>query len=132
MGKVYTPREMLEKLVAFPTVSRDTNVPLIDFVEDYLAGHGVELSMEHVCAAVAVCGELAVADVDDEDGGFEVAALEVCGGSLFGELGGPSDLHDDGVASVVPEVEVEGLGFADAAGGSVGGGEGMHDHGVSP
>jgi len=38
----YTPREMLERLVAFPTVSRASNLPLIDFVEDYLRGHGVE------------------------------------------------------------------------------------------
>ncbi len=28
---------MLAKLVAFPTVSRDSNLPLIDFVEDYLS-----------------------------------------------------------------------------------------------
>ena len=32
-----TPREILERLVAFPTVSRDTNMPLIDWVQDYLA-----------------------------------------------------------------------------------------------
>jgi acetylornithine deacetylase len=38
----YTPREMLARLVAFPTVSRESNLPLIDFVEDYLRGHGVE------------------------------------------------------------------------------------------
>lgn len=42
MADIYTPREMLEKLVAFPTVSRETNVPLMDFVEDYLKGHGVD------------------------------------------------------------------------------------------
>ncbi len=41
MGDIYTPREMLAKLVSFPTVSRDSNLPLIDFVEDYLNGHGV-------------------------------------------------------------------------------------------
>ena len=34
-------REILERLVSFPTVSRDTNVPLIDWVEDYLTGIGV-------------------------------------------------------------------------------------------
>ncbi|MEM1373800.1 MAG: acetylornithine deacetylase [Pseudomonadota bacterium] len=34
-------RDMLDRLVAFPTVSRDTNLPLVDFVEDYLAAHGV-------------------------------------------------------------------------------------------
>jgi acetylornithine deacetylase len=33
---------MIESLVAIPTVSRDSNLVLIDFVRDYLAGHGVE------------------------------------------------------------------------------------------
>ena len=41
MADIYTPREMLEKLVSFPTVSRESNVDLMDFVEDYLSGHGV-------------------------------------------------------------------------------------------
>jgi acetylornithine deacetylase len=36
-----SPRQILDRLVAFPTVSRDTNLPLIDWVEDYLQGHGV-------------------------------------------------------------------------------------------
>jgi len=34
-------REILEKLVSFPTVSRDSNLALVDWVEDYLAAHGV-------------------------------------------------------------------------------------------
>jgi len=38
---IYTPREMLARLVAFPTVSRESNLELMDFVEDYLTGHGV-------------------------------------------------------------------------------------------
>ena len=42
MADTYSAREMLAKLVSFPTVSRDTNLPLMDFVEDYLKGHGVE------------------------------------------------------------------------------------------
>lgn len=37
----FTPREMLEKLVAFPTVSSNSNLDLIAFVEDYLAAYGV-------------------------------------------------------------------------------------------
>lgn len=37
----YSPKEMLARLVAFPTVSSRTNLDLIAFVEDYLAGHGV-------------------------------------------------------------------------------------------
>ena len=36
-----SPREILDKLVSFPTVSRDSNLPLIDWVEDYLASHGI-------------------------------------------------------------------------------------------
>jgi acetylornithine deacetylase len=36
-----TARQILERLVAFPTVSRQTNVPLIDWVEEYLTGIGV-------------------------------------------------------------------------------------------
>ena len=41
-GKHYTQREMIDKLVGFPTVSRDSNLPLIEFVKDYLAGWGIE------------------------------------------------------------------------------------------
>jgi len=37
----YTPRGMLDALVGFPTVSRDSNLALIRFVADYLAAHGV-------------------------------------------------------------------------------------------
>ena len=36
-----SPRQILDRLVSFPTVSRDTNLPLIDWVEDYLESHGV-------------------------------------------------------------------------------------------
>ncbi len=37
-----TPYEIMEKLVSFPTVSRDTNLPLIAWVEAYLTSHGVQ------------------------------------------------------------------------------------------
>lgn len=40
-GQRYTPLEMLARLVAFDTVSDKSNLPLIAFVEDYLAGWGV-------------------------------------------------------------------------------------------
>ena len=36
-----TPREILERLVAFPTVSDVSNLALIAWVEGYLAEHGV-------------------------------------------------------------------------------------------
>src|SRR6185369_11758566 len=36
------PREMLARLIAFDTTSARSNLALIDFVRDYLAGHGIE------------------------------------------------------------------------------------------
>ena len=36
-----TPRALMERLIAFPTVSRDSNLDLIDFVETYLSDHGI-------------------------------------------------------------------------------------------
>jgi acetylornithine deacetylase len=37
-----TAKELLARLVAFDTTSHKTNIPLIRFVEEYLASHGVE------------------------------------------------------------------------------------------
>ena len=37
-----SPREMLARLVAFPTVSSESNLDCIDFIRAYLASHGVE------------------------------------------------------------------------------------------
>lgn len=36
-----TARDILDRLVGFPTVSRDSNLELIDWVEEYLAGFGI-------------------------------------------------------------------------------------------
>lgn len=41
MGQVLTPFEIMQKLVAFPTVSSETNLPLIDWVEGYLDAQGI-------------------------------------------------------------------------------------------
>ena len=38
----YTPVELISKLVSYATVSRDSNLELIDFVREYLAEHGVD------------------------------------------------------------------------------------------
>lgn len=37
-----TPLELMTKLISFPTVSRDSNLPLIDWVESYLTLHGID------------------------------------------------------------------------------------------
>jgi len=41
MSERLSPFEIMTQLVAFPTVSRDTNLPLIDWVQDYLNSHGI-------------------------------------------------------------------------------------------
>ena len=40
-GRIFSPIEMLERLIAFDTTSSLSNLALIEFVEDYLRGHGV-------------------------------------------------------------------------------------------
>ena len=39
--QIFTPEELLARLVAFDTTSHKTNLPLIDFVRGYLESHGV-------------------------------------------------------------------------------------------
>ncbi|MEM7487891.1 MAG: acetylornithine deacetylase [Pseudomonadota bacterium] len=41
MPRTLSARAILDRLVAFPTVSRESNLDLVDWVEDYLDGHGV-------------------------------------------------------------------------------------------
>ncbi|MGR3758756.1 acetylornithine deacetylase [Roseobacteraceae bacterium NS-SX3] len=42
MAQTLTPLEIMERLVAFPTVSRDSNLPLADWVQEYLFSQGIE------------------------------------------------------------------------------------------
>lgn len=42
MTERLSPRELLARLVAFPTVSRETNLPLVDWVGDYLGRHDID------------------------------------------------------------------------------------------
>ncbi|WP_300016667.1 acetylornithine deacetylase [uncultured Roseobacter sp.] len=41
MTERLSPLALMTQLVRFPTVSRDSNLPLIDWVENYLADHGI-------------------------------------------------------------------------------------------
>ncbi len=42
MSQRLTPLEIMTRLISFPTVSRDTNLPLVDWVEGYLGEHGID------------------------------------------------------------------------------------------
>lgn len=41
LPEILSPRELLSRLVAFPTVSRGSNLDLVDWLEDYLRSHGL-------------------------------------------------------------------------------------------
>lgn len=41
MAERLSPRDLLEKLVSFPTVSSESNLPLVEWIEAYLASHGI-------------------------------------------------------------------------------------------
>lgn len=41
MPAVLSPKDLLQTLVSFPTVSRDSNLALVDWVEAYLGEHGI-------------------------------------------------------------------------------------------
>ena len=42
MTKPMTARSLMDKLVSFPTVSRDSNLPLVDWVQEYLESQGIK------------------------------------------------------------------------------------------
>ncbi len=44
-GQAYSEKEMIGKLVGFPTVSCDSNLALIEFVKEYLSDWGVESNL---------------------------------------------------------------------------------------
>mgnify|MGYP002828976277 FL=1 len=96
----YTPREMLERLVAFPTVSSRSNLDLIHFVEDYLHAHGIiSTKVMSDCGekanlyatigpsaegGVILSGHTDVVPIDDQDWQTDPFMLTEKEGLLFG------------------------------------------------
>jgi acetylornithine deacetylase len=99
MAKLSTV-DILGKLVAFDTTSRNSNLPLIDWVEDYLAGYGI--SGERVydetgskanlwvtigpkdVAGYVLSGHVDVVPVDGQDWSTNPFQLAEKGGRYFG------------------------------------------------
>jgi acetylornithine deacetylase len=93
-------REILDRLVAFPTVSRDSNLALIDWVESYLAGFGVtsrrvdnpagdKASLyatigPDVAGGVVLSGHTDVVPVDGQDWTSDPWTVTERGGRLYG------------------------------------------------
>ncbi len=91
---------MLEKLIAFPTVSRDSNLDLITFVEEYLAAYGVPFKrVSSDCGekanlyatigpmepgGVVLSGHTDVVPIDDQDWHTDPFKLTEKDGLLYG------------------------------------------------
>ena len=111
-------RAILDRLVAFPTVSRDSNLALIDWVEHYLAGHGVASRRVYdrtggkaalyanvgpmVPGGVVLSGHTDVVPVDGQDWSTDPFAVAERDGRLYGR--GTADMKGfDAIAlAVVP------------------------------
>lgn len=100
MTKALAARDILDTLVAFPTVSRDSNLCLVDWVEDYLASHGVKATRVYdetgskaalyanvgpeVEGGVVLSGHTDVVPVDGQDWSTDPFKVTEKGGRLYG------------------------------------------------
>jgi len=100
MGQQLSAREILEKLVSFPTVSRDSNLDLIDWVETYLMGFGVQATRVYnpegtkaalyanvgpvVDGGVVFSGHTDVVPVDGQDWSTDPFVVTEKDGKLYG------------------------------------------------
>lgn len=122
MAARLTALEILERLVAFPTVSRDSNLPLVDWVEDYLAGHGIASrrvwnaarSKAGLCAqagpaaagGVLLSGHSDVVPVDGQPWTTDPWQLVVRDGRAFGR--GTADMKGFDALAIAALVEAAG------------------------
>ncbi|MEQ9639338.1 MAG: acetylornithine deacetylase [Alphaproteobacteria bacterium] len=100
MAAVYSPVEMLDRLVAFDTTSRESNLELIHFVRDYLADHGVASDLIHdetgnkanlwatvgpvADGGIVLSGHTDVVPVDGQDWSSNPFEVRKANGKLFG------------------------------------------------
>ncbi|MEM9318711.1 MAG: acetylornithine deacetylase [Pseudomonadota bacterium] len=93
-------RELLDRLVSFPTVSRDSNLALVDWVEEYLADLGVGCHRDynddgtkaslfaHIgpqeTGGVILSGHTDVVPTDGQDWSFDPFAVTEAEGKLYG------------------------------------------------
>jgi len=100
MNSSYSPRAMIEALVAIPTVSRDSNLGCIEFIRDYLSAHGVSSHLVRngddskanlyatvgpmVAGGVVLSGHTDVVPIDDQDWDSNPFQVVEKDGRLFG------------------------------------------------
>jgi acetylornithine deacetylase len=100
MPQLLSPREILARLVGFPSVSRDSNLPLVDWVEGWLDSHGIAAHRvwnadrskaalyahvgPEVAGGVLLSGHTDVVPVDGQHWTSDPFTLHQRGGRLYG------------------------------------------------
>jgi acetylornithine deacetylase len=95
-----SPRAMLERLIGIPTVSRDSNLALVEFVAEYLASHGVTAQLVYNedrskanlyasvgpqrAGGVVLSGHTDVVPIDGQDWATDPFSVVEKDGKLFG------------------------------------------------
>ena len=120
-----SPREMLDRLVAFDTVSAKSNLPLVDFIRGYLAERGVASTLVHddtgekanlvatigpaVEGGVVVSGHLDVVPVEGQAWSSDPFSVAERDGRLYGR--GTADMKAFSAINLalVPEMLRAGL-----------------------
>lgn len=121
----YTPREMIDALIAFDTTSRNSNLALINFVRDYLSAHGVESTLIHdetgekanlfatigpeVDGGVVLSGHTDVVPVDGQDWSSDPFQVDERDGRLYGR--GTADMKSFSAIALalLPRMQAAGL-----------------------
>jgi acetylornithine deacetylase len=121
----YTPREMIDALIAFDTTSRNSNMALIDFVRDYLQAHDVDSTLIHdetgqkanlfatigpeIDGGVVLSGHTDVVPVDGQDWSSDPFQVLEKDGKLYGR--GTADMKSFSAIALalLPEMQAAGL-----------------------
>lgn len=126
MTRRLTPLELMTKLVSFPTVSRDSNLPLVDWVEDYLREHGITAHRHYdetgekaalfahvgpeVAGGVVLSGHTDVVPVDGQPWASDPFTVVEWDGKYFGR--GCVDMKGFDALAIWALVEAHRLGVA--------------------
>jgi acetylornithine deacetylase len=126
MPVTLSARDILDRLVAFPSVSRDTNLPLIDWVQAYLESHGIACwrvpapckTKAHLYAhagpwvpgGVVLSGHSDVVPVDGQDWSTDPWCVTERDGKLYGR--GTCDMKGFVALAIAALVQAQGRALA--------------------
>ena len=122
-----SPKDLMAKLISFPTVSSETNRPLIDWVHEYFEGHGItahqwgDPDQPHKAAlfahvgpavegAIVLSGHTDVVPVEGQDWDSDPYVLREADGKYFGR--GTTDMKGFDALAIWAMVEAQRTGVA--------------------